>query len=324
MRPTWIPAGLLAIASIALASGRLDLWIADHGFYDASAQGWVGAGSWWALHFIHTGGKWLVRLVGLLALAAWAATVYSKRLHALRRSAAFVVASLVLCPMTVGLLQQATNVDCPRDLSSFGGNRPYVPLFADRPDELPRGQCFPGSHSASGFALMSFYFVLLGPRPRLARRVLVATAALGVVFSIGQQARGAHFLSHDLASAAIVWILLLVLYRRLLEFPAAGPRRLIPPQADVSPSDRFPRSGPGFGRRPATHPAHARGRRAGVRDIFRRLFLARLPLRPASPEWRRRGDARSRAVHAHEGDAEARGLPRRIGPVHLDLPDLPP
>ena len=36
--------------------------------------------------------------------------------------------------------------------------------------------------------------------------------ALGAAFSIGQEARGAHFLSHDLTSAAIVWFVQLGLY----------------------------------------------------------------------------------------------------------------
>jgi membrane-associated PAP2 superfamily phosphatase len=35
---------------------------------------------------------------------------------------------------------------------------------------------------------------------------------IGTVFALGQQARGAHFLSHDLTSAAIVWYVLLGLY----------------------------------------------------------------------------------------------------------------
>jgi membrane-associated PAP2 superfamily phosphatase len=50
-------------------------------------------------------------------------------------------------------------------------------------------------------------------RSRLAAlAALLAACLLWGVFSLGQQARGAHFLSHDLASAAIVWFLQLSLY----------------------------------------------------------------------------------------------------------------
>jgi membrane-associated PAP2 superfamily phosphatase len=67
---------------------------------------------------------------------------------------------------------------------------------------------------------MAGYFLLLGHRPQQARRALLAAILVGVVFSIGQQARGAHFLSHDLTSAAIAWFMLLALWRMLLA-PAA-------------------------------------------------------------------------------------------------------
>jgi len=36
------------------------------------------------------------------------------------------------------------------------------------------------------------------------------------MYSIGQEARGAHFISHDLAAAAIVWFTQLLLYVLIL------------------------------------------------------------------------------------------------------------
>ena len=101
-------------------------------------------------------------------------------------------------------------------------------LFDDRPDALPRGPAFPGSHASTGFSLMAFYFLLFDTRPRLARALLAAAIALGAVFSLGQQARGAHFLSHDLTSAALAWFLLLGLWWLMLRSPAAAAARLIP------------------------------------------------------------------------------------------------
>ena len=131
--------------------------------------------------------------------------------------------SIALCATVVSGLKFATNMDCPRDLAGFGGDRPYMRLFQDRPDALPRAACFPGSHASTGFSLMAFYFLLLDTRPRLARRLLAAALALGAVFSFGQQARGAHFLSHDLTSAALDWFLLLGLWAAAAKI--AGDRR---------------------------------------------------------------------------------------------------
>jgi membrane-associated PAP2 superfamily phosphatase len=114
-------------------------------------------------------------------------------------------------------LKSVTNVDCPWDLERYGGSRPYVSLFGDRPDELPRARCFPGAHSSSGFALMCFYFLFRDSRRRAAQVALAGGLLAGAVFAFGQQARGAHFLSHDLTSAVLVWYVLLALYTRLLK-----------------------------------------------------------------------------------------------------------
>ena len=61
--------------------------------------------------------------------------------------------------------------------------------------------------------------------------MLAAAIAVGIAFSIGQEARGAHFLSHDLTSAAIVWFVQLGLYAglfgaRVLSLTSAQARAL--------------------------------------------------------------------------------------------------
>ena len=199
--------------------GHLDLRIADAVFFNRPANEWIGAHTWWAVELIHTGGGWFVRLIGLAALVTLLSGYLLPRLRRWRRDAAYLTLALILVPSVVGALQEVTNIDCPWDLDRYGGDRPYAGLLADRADDLPRGACFPGSHSSSGFALMAFYFLSLGSRPRIARRMLAATALLGTIFSIGQQSRGAHFLSHDLASAMIAWFILLALWRLLLAPP---------------------------------------------------------------------------------------------------------
>ena len=215
-----LPACFLSTALIAVMAGHLDLRIADAVFFDREANAWIGAQTWWAVDLIHSGGAWFVRLVGLAALATLALSYWSPDWRRIRRSASYLALGLALVPAVVGGLKQLTNVDCPWDLERYGGDRPYVGLLDDRPDDLPRGRCFPGSHASSGFALMACYFLLLGRQPLQARRVLAAAILVGTVFSIGQQARGAHFLSHDLISAAIAWFMLLALWRLLLA-PAA-------------------------------------------------------------------------------------------------------
>jgi membrane-associated PAP2 superfamily phosphatase len=57
---------------------------------------------------------------------------------------------------------------------------------------------------------------------------LWAAILVGVVFAVGQEARGAHFLSHDLTSAAIAWLLLAWLYSRLLYSRRPTPSEIQP------------------------------------------------------------------------------------------------
>jgi membrane-associated PAP2 superfamily phosphatase len=45
---------------------------------------------------------------------------------------------------------------------------------------------------------------------------LGAVLVLGTAFSVAQQSRGAHFVSHDLVSALIAWLICLGLHWKLL------------------------------------------------------------------------------------------------------------
>ena len=210
----WWPLLAFTLVFGVLEIFSLDRMLAREWYFNAHTGTWLGSGSgdWWARGLLHTDGRWVVRGVAAGALALWALSFGMARLRPWRRSAGFVLLSMLLATLIVGGLKTVTNVDCPWDLAGFGGDSPYVALFADRPDALPRAQCFPGAHSSSGFAILCFYFVFRDRSNRVARWMLAAAIALGAAFSIGQEARGAHFLSHDLTSAAIVWFVQLGLY----------------------------------------------------------------------------------------------------------------
>lgn len=213
-----LPGVGFALALALLGAFDLDRAISHALFYDSVAKQWLGAadGMWWARDVIHTGGRSLVQLVAAVVLFLWIATFFSERLRPWRRRAGFAFLAVALSTGIVGGLKAITNVDCPWDLSEFGGDRPYVTLFGDRPASLPHAACFPGAHASSGFALMFGYFLLRGRSRRRAKWALFGAIAVGVIFSVGQEARGAHFLSHDLTAAAIVWFTQLFLYMWIL------------------------------------------------------------------------------------------------------------
>ena len=214
----WWPLLAFAVAFGVLEVFSLDRVFAREWYFNVHTGHWLGSGTgaWWARGLLHTGGRWVVRAVAAGALVSWALSFGVTRLRPWRRSSGYVLLAMLLATLLVGGLKTITNVDCPWDLVGYGGHNPYVALFADRPDALPRAQCFPGAHSSSGFALMGFYFVFRDRSRRIAHWMLAAAIAVGVAFSVGQEARGAHFLSHDLSSAAIVWFVQLGLYAKVL------------------------------------------------------------------------------------------------------------
>jgi membrane-associated PAP2 superfamily phosphatase len=111
----------------------------------------------------------------------------------------------------VTLGKQTTNRHCPWDCDLYGGKVPYVQLFESPPAGCKEGKCFPAGHAAGGFSLMSLYFAFYRRR-RLALAGLAVGLALGALFGFGQVARGAHFVSHNIWTAAICWLVTLILY----------------------------------------------------------------------------------------------------------------
>ena len=202
------------VAALHLADA--DPAIARQFFFDEARGGWLGRHEWWANELLHSGGRNLMRLLGILAVAAWIATFRSGRLAPYRRALGYFAVCMVVVPLTVGVLKHLTHIDCPWDLEGFGGHRPMLGWLVARPAGLPDAACFPGAHSSSAFALFSLYFLWRDDHPRLAISALVSTVLVGALFSLAQQARGAHFLSHDIVSALIAWLICLAFSRLLI------------------------------------------------------------------------------------------------------------
>jgi len=206
-----LPLAVFAALMLVFASTSIDRKLAHAWAYDEAMQDWIGRGRWWVEVLLHRGGRDAMLLI-IVALATLAMGFISARARTARRTAAYVLVTMTLGWGLVGGLKQVTNVACPWDLQDFGGTRPHIALLATRPLGFEPAACFPGAHSASGFSLFAFYFAFRDHRPRAARKALWVALAVGAVFALGQEARGAHFLSHDVCSAFIVWFVALATY----------------------------------------------------------------------------------------------------------------
>jgi membrane-associated PAP2 superfamily phosphatase len=206
------PLAVFIVAATIFATTRFDPDLAHALFFDADRMRWMGTGNWWVNQFIHSGGQWLLRGVTAAAILLWIATYSRPGLRQLRRPAAYFVVAVILSIATVGLLKTVSNVHCPWALAEFGGNVPFVHLFSHRSPLIRHGQCFPAAHSSSGYALFALYFVFRERSRRIAKLGLSVAIVTGLIFGIAQQSRGAHFVSHDLWSAFLAWMITLTIY----------------------------------------------------------------------------------------------------------------
>lgn len=204
-----LASALAALLLIDLTNA--DTQVAQTLFFDAVRLEWVGTHSWWTNGFLHAGGRWLVRLVIAAATLTWLSSYLGASRRWRRASGYFALAS-VLGVGTVGILKVLLHVPCPWDLQGFGGHLAHVPLFARHVHASQVSGCFPAAHAASGYALTSGYFALRERHRVAARGTLIAGLIVGFVFGVAQQSRGAHFVSHDVCSAILIWTVSASLY----------------------------------------------------------------------------------------------------------------
>lgn len=212
-----LPALLFAVLFTAFSLGG-DRAVA-HALHDPSAGWWLDPGrpiSKW----LYRGERGVIMAVVLASLGVLVAGTWRASARRWRRPVSFLLLCLAATSGLVSLGKHATNVDCPRALIDYGGRFAQVGLLDDRPDAWPRARCFPAGHSGAAFSLVSLYFLLGAVQPRWRWAGLAAGLGLGLAFASTQWARGMHFPSHDLCSAAIAWAVALgaytALYRRRL------------------------------------------------------------------------------------------------------------
>ena len=200
LRPATVATFLLLALVLAWDLSGLDLPLArlsggPHGF--ALRENWLLA------KVVHEGGRvigWVLGLI-LLAGARWPFGLL-RRLSAGQRLQLALVT--LAAAAVVSALKGLSATSCPWDLAAFGGHMPYVSHWQWQRDG-GGGHCFPAGHASAGFSFIAGYFAFREVDRGIALAWLAAALAVGLVFGIGQQLRGAHFMSHTLWTAWICW-----------------------------------------------------------------------------------------------------------------------
>jgi len=233
---THLLAPLLLFAALAtlMEIGQYDLDVAS-ALYGWEGNAWALRDYWLLSKVLHTGARNFILAVALVLLGLWVAGLRGGRLKPYQQGLGYLLASMLLAVSLVSLGKHLSHVDCPWSLRLYGGELDYISIFSPRPAGMPPAQCFPAGHASAGYGWLGVYFLLYHYRPHRRWWGLAGVMALGLLLGGIQQLRGAHFLSHDLWTAAISWCVATLLYPPLLG--RASPSR---GNAPLAPGQPFP------------------------------------------------------------------------------------
>ena len=215
MRQSWM--ALLVLLPLPLLSeySGLDVWIENY-YFSPAMHGFPWRDVLWFNVLLHNGLRMLLvfiaAMMALLLLLVVVVPQYIKpvlpRFWCDPRVLGYLLVALLSGPLIISLLKSMTVRECPWHLAMYGGEHVYSMLW-DGPifNWASPGQCFPGSHSSGGFALLAFVPLL---RARKRTLMLAFAFLLGLGMGWTRMMQGAHFLSHNLWAAWICWATVLI------------------------------------------------------------------------------------------------------------------
>lgn len=196
----FLPIIVLFILMILFHESAIDIQFASHFF---SPTGWIYRDSFLLEKVLHKGGvKFIILLLVFIVLRT--AFIWSKEHKSeQKRFWLFTLISSVLTILVVYGLKKITTLPCPWNITHFSGSVVSPSIWSAFSFSLPNAHCFPAGHSSGGFGFLSLYYANLYVHKKRNFKMLLPGLLLGLVFGFAQQARGAHFLSHDVATALI-------------------------------------------------------------------------------------------------------------------------
>ena len=171
----------------------------------ASAHGFAARDSVWASTLLHSGGRWLAWTLVAALIAVALRTPRSARGGPARAERFAWLGVMLLCALAVPAIKHYSATSCPWDLAEFGGTARYLSHWSLQGADGGNGHCFPSGHAVAAFAFFGLYFQWRRHDRARARAWLLAVLGAGLLFGIGQLARGAHYPSHTFWTAWICW-----------------------------------------------------------------------------------------------------------------------
>lgn len=151
----------------------------------------------------HEGIRWVAAMIWIGLVIA---TIFQKSKQTRFEIVHILIVSL-LSAVVVSLLKASSAHSCPWDLAEYGGMANYNRLFEHgvNTTNLGPGKCFPSGHASTAFMWIVLLYSPLAWLTSHRKLIGALLFAMGLLASGVQIMKGAHFLSHVLATAWICW-----------------------------------------------------------------------------------------------------------------------
>ena len=215
---------LTAVVGVAMTT-TVDVRISD-AIFVAGGGAWPLPHAGWTRTVGYEGPKYLVIAFALVLISGLVRPDLLGMIHLEPREATYLLVCLALVPATIGALRSQSGIVCASQLVRYGGDVPdWLGHFSVSKLLTDNGLhgCFPSGHASGGFALLALG--MLDRKPAAYRTMWLVALLYGSYMGAYQLLRGAHFLSHVLASALIAQLVVSVLARYLLWEKGAPNRR---------------------------------------------------------------------------------------------------
>lgn len=207
---------LAAVVGIAMATA-VDVRISD-AIFAAGGGAWPLPHAGWTRALGYEGAKYALIAFAFVLIAGLVRPSLLRSIHLERREAAYLLACLALVPAVIGAVRAESGIACASQLVRYGGDLPdgigHFTVSKLLADNGLHG-CFPSGHASGGFALLALG--MLDRKPAVRRGLWLFALFYGSWMGAYQLLRGAHFLSHVLASALIAQLVVSVLATFMLD-----------------------------------------------------------------------------------------------------------
>lgn len=193
----------LLLLAILLHETPINLWVSNL-FWNETEHFYLKNNLFFS-NVLHDWGRYLLVVLFCSILAYRVYLGRKPDFDQLKLGLSYMLFCWVFSVLTIVVLKTLTTLPCPWNVQQFGGDSVYLMLREVFSQNYPAGRCFPSAHASGAYGLMGLaYFAAVHGKSFWA--VALSILTLGALYGGVQVARGAHFISHDIFTLLLCWL----------------------------------------------------------------------------------------------------------------------